>query len=626
MICVNNKVSFTTLLISGVCGLLIGCSTMQADDEDPLKYSRKLIKEGHSSLYHHGAFEVPNTRIKLIPAGPEPLELAGEMMGMRARQAFTTSVKNAADAVYLVPAGSKLSLEYGKDIFQGGQNIGSSVTDVTRPSGTWVVSRSSEFGKKILLDSWQHGKSSAHVVDELGVGIEKGALKTGDVINTSSSTAGKEIIGSSFKGARKLSHASTHGAKKSLLYAGNRFIKGYAAVPEKLGERAEAMGDAVAIDNFTEGWVRSNERRAEYSVTFTELLGDTVSNYTENVGESFKKAGEAFDDTVDVSGFSFALLKSVRWVLQGLLWDGLVEPAAKLGAGSVGYVAVNAVAFPAMVIVEEGIAVTKLAVEVTWNTAGAVYDLVAPTAVSAVAAIYSVFQFTGGNLAAGATAAGGAVIGGAEYVAGQAAGYTVKGVGYVAGKSVQYIGVPLTAAGVTVGSGAVGVVAGGAGAVAGSAVVVTGEAASLTAQGFGTVLAGTTVVAGTTASVVAGTAVGVYELTKAVVVPAGYELGGGIVLGYGTMAQLGAHTVLAVADASYLVLSLEGPRWVVYAVKGNLGDGEELPIGTVLDLEAMQDAGEEFSYLPVSDEEMNSVVNGIYQELPVKSDIEDDSF
>ena len=64
----------------------------------------------------------------------------------------------------------------------------------------------------------------------------------------------------------------------------------------------------------------------------------------------------------------------------------------------------------------------------------------------------------------------------------------------------------------------------------------------------------------------------------------------------------------------------------IYAVKGNLGNGEELPTGTVLDLEAMQDAGEEFSYLPVSDEEMNSVVNGIYQELPVNSDIEDDSF
>ena len=121
---------------------------------------------------------------------------------------------------------------------------------------------------------------------------------------------------------------------------------------------------------------------------------------------------------------------------------------------------------------------------------------------------------------------------------------------------------------------------------------------------------------GTATSVAAGTTVGVYELSKAVVVPAGYELGGGIVLGYGTMSQLAAHSVLAVSDASYLVLSLEGPRWVLYAVKGNLGEGEDLPPGTVLDLKAMQERGEAFEYLPVSDAEMQSVVNKMYDELP----------
>ena len=190
----------------------------------------------------------------------------------------------------------------------------------------------------------------------------------------------------------------------------------------------------------------------------------------------------------------------------------------------------------------------------------------------------------------------------------------------ISGKTVQYIGVPVTAAGVTLGTGTVGVVAGGAGVIAGSTVAVGGEVVSVTSQAFGTVLAGTTLVAGTTTSVVAGTTVGVYELTKAVVVPAGYELGGGIVLGYGTVSQLAAHSVLAVADASYLVLSLEGPRWVVYAVKGDLGNGDDLPAGTLLDLEAMQNKGEEFSYLPVSDKEMNSVVESVYRELPVASE------
>jgi hypothetical protein len=39
---------------------------------------------------------------------------------------------------------------------------------------------------------------------------------------------------------------------------------------------------------------------------------------------------------------------------------------------------------------------------------------------------------------------------------------------------------------------------------------------------------------------------------------------------------------------SYLVLSLEGPRWVLYAVKGKLGKGEDLVPGAMLDLKLMQ--------------------------------------
>jgi hypothetical protein len=288
----------------------------------------------------------------------------------------------------------------------------------------------------------------------------------------------------------------------------------------------------------------------------------------------------------------------------------------KLGVASLGYVSVNLVAYPVMVFVQEGKAVTTLAIEVIWNSAGATYDIVAPSATSAIASVYSLFQVTGGNFAAGATAAGGSLLGVTEIVGGQVTGNTIKGVGYLSGKTVQYIGVPLAAAGVFVGTGTVGVVAGTAGTVTGSTIILTGEAASLTTKAFGNILAGTTVVAGTTTSVVAGTTVGVYELSKAIVVPAGYELGGGIVLGYGTTSQLAAHSVLAVADASYLVLSLEGPRWVIYAVKGNLSNGDDLPPGTVLDLKTMQERGEEFQYLPVSDEEMHSVITNIYNELP----------
>ena len=595
--------------------LLASCSTTDPKD-DPLKYSRKLIKEGHASLYNNGAFKVPFTEIRLIPAGSSAQELALDMMGLHARQSFLKSLKNAADSIYIIPAGSKLSLQYAKNIQQGGNKIGDELTGVTRKAGTLIIDRSLSTVKNLTLNAWQFGKKTASAMYQYGIGIEQGAKRTGDKIADAMTDKGTDTIKQSWDVAKKVSNTSNTAAKKNLLYASNTFIKGYVAVPRKLSSRAKEVAAAADLDNFSGGVIKANYKREKYSKVMTNLVADGAGNYASDVKKSFSKAGESFSDSVGVTGFGLAFLKSTRWVLQGILWDGLVKPISKIGAGSVGYLAVNLAAFPAMVIVNEGIAITNLAIEVSWNTLGASYDLVAPSAKAAVASIYSLFQFTVGNVAAGSAAAGMAALGTGSVITGQIAGNTVKGVGYILGKGVQYIGVPVTAAGVTLGSGTVGVVAGGAGVITGSTVVVSGEAVSLTSKAFGNVLAGTTLVAGTTVSVAASAAVGVYELSKAIVVPATYELGGGIVLGYTSASQLAAHSILAVADAAYLVLSLEGPRWVIYAVKGELGNGDELPPGTLLDLKAMQDKGEEFSYLPVSDQEMDAVVEHVYQALP----------
>jgi hypothetical protein len=199
--------------------------------------------------------------------------------------------------------------------------------------------------------------------------------------------------------------------------------------------------------------------------------------------------------------------------------------------------------------------------------------------------------------------------------AGHVAGLTVKGAGY-AGAGLQYIGIPVAAAGITVAGGSFGTAIGTTGGITGGTVRVAGETGAAATQVFGNIIAGTALAGGAVISTAGGAAVGAYELSKAIIVPAGYELGSGIVLSYGTLAHLGAHSILAVADASYMVLSLEGPRWVMYAIKGNLGEGEDLPAGTVLDLKKMHEAGEEIYYLPLSDEDMSNVVNSVYENLP----------
>jgi len=150
---------------------------------------------------------------------------------------------------------------------------------------------------------------------------------------------------------------------------------------------------------------------------------------------------------------------------------------------------------------------------------------------------------------------------------------------------------------------------------AGTAVAVGGEAVALGSRVAGVATSATTLTVGTAASVVIGVGLGVYELSKAVVVPVTFEVTSGVVLGYSSVSQLAAHSILAVSDVSYMVLSMEGPNWVLYGVKGLLGKGEELVPGTVLDLDAMQQQGEEFKRLPVSTAEMDGVIEQMPQDL-----------
>ena len=155
----------------------------------------------------------------------------------------------------------------------------------------------------------------------------------------------------------------------------------------------------------------------------------------------------------------------------------------------------------------------------------------------------------------------------------------------------------------------------GAEALTGTVLLAGGEVASATSQVATTGVSATTLAVGSTASTAAGLGLGVYELSKAVIVPTGYQLTSGVVLGYGSLSQIAAHSVLAVSDVSYMVLSLEGPKWVLYGVQGKLGSGEELTPGTILDLEDMQNHGETFKRLPVSPDEMEGIIEYLPHDL-----------
>ncbi|MDH3973328.1 MAG: hypothetical protein OEV42_03520 [Deltaproteobacteria bacterium] len=830
--------------------------------DDPLKYTKKLAKEGHLSLYNNGAFRVPHTSITLIPPGPDTLQFAGELAGLRAKQSMTLSLKRAAESVDVVVEGTKESYELAKKIHQVTDRGAKAIRREVSGTGIILVSKSYSAGKNIAVKSWEFSKErvadinrltsatiesfdksgkkvsgamgkageslsekSERLGESMATGaaqkgeqiagasviegeeiaesgeikskeIARGAIRKGDDIVEGSIARGKEImmapakagkeiirkssevgdeisaeatrkgeemarrsvekgeeigekyreagerhIDKSLEKARGIYRRSRERSGKALYYGYEQFVVGYATLPSKLGKRKESIGDSLEElklgDIAREEW----ERARKLSKGPAGLAVETVSDYAEDVSEPFRRAKEELSEGYKTSSMSFSILKSIGWVLKGLLWDATLEPAAKITAASVGYIGVNMVAFPAMVVMREGITTVEVAAEVTWNTARGAYDIVAPTPIAAVAGVYSLVDYASSNVVAGVTALGGtmagmtekgggevarqtvkgagqvagavtkaggkvagevvkgagavtgavvagggtvpaaaagttvmgagqvagvatkgggqvaavATRGGAEAAAvlvkgagkmtdlvitgagqvagaltkgtGKVAGATVKGAGKVtgltikgtgyAGAGLQYIGVPLAAAGITVTGGALGTTVGTAGGLAGGSVSIVGESGAAATQLFGNTIAGTALAGGTAISTAGGGALGVYELSKAVVVPAGYELGSGIVLSYGTLSHMGAHSILAVSDFSYMVLSLEGPRWVVYAVKGNLGQGEELMAGTVLDLNKMQEGGEEMAYLPLSDEEMKNVVESVYENLPV---------
>ncbi len=609
---VNRASTFVTILLAAIT--LGSCATPNPAD-DPLKHTKKLVVEGHLSLYNNGAFHVPQTSIRLIPPGPDAWELAGSLMGLRARQAFLLALTKAKESVTILAEGTTFSFRMAQGIHQATDTLTGEIAKATRENSTLLAYRSWQDATGLVGKSWEFSKETAADIDRLGIEMVEKSVQRGDDVSERMDEGGKRIVQQSLDQAHALAKGGTARASDTMSFARERFIKGYAAVPSSARARAKAVGDDIRELNLPGIFDEEADRRSRWSKKMMDLAGQTVSNYREDVAHSFKEAAREISD-YQTSGISLATLRSLRWILQGLFWDAAIEPVGKISAASVGYIGVNALAFPTIVVMREGKAMTVIAVEVVWNTSKSGYDLVAPSTTAAVAAIYGILDFTGSNLAAGTVAGAGSLAGLSERALSRITGVTIIGTGYAAGKGLQYIGVPLAAAGVAIGGGTFGVVVGTAEAAAAGTLRVAGETGIATTYVMGNVIAGTTLAGGTAATVGAAAWQGYYQMATAVVLPVGFEFAGGMVLSYGTMAHLGAHSILAVSDFSYLVLSLEGPRWVIYAVKGKSGKGEDLVPGTMLDLKAMQQAGEEIYNLPVSNEEMKNVVESVYEELP----------
>lgn len=197
---------------------------------------------------------------------------------------------------------------------------------------------------------------------------------------------------------------------------------------------------------------------------------------------------------------------------------------------------------------------------------------------------------------------------GASLVAAPVLKYSIQGASVGSAKTIEYIGVPLVQAGIYTSGALTGVMARGSGFVAGKTVDWGGQAVSGATTLVGGTTAATIALVGTAGSVGLGALDGLYQVGKATAVPSAQILGGAIVLSYGTLAQLSAHTLLAASDSAYLVLSMEGPSFVIYSIKGLVSKGDKIPTNAVLNLEELRQQGEIIEKIPVTDDELQKIL------------------
>ncbi|BDA80930.1 hypothetical protein LPTSP3_g38600 (plasmid) [Leptospira kobayashii] len=578
--------------ISLLC--LCTCKSTEKDPDDPLKNSKKLIKEGHSSLFMQGALPVKGTSIKFIPPGEEAeIFILGRRVGF-AKEEFSKSWKRAAESVVIIKDGTKFSISLANDIDdKGNETIQLIQKELTQP-GIYIMEESVAKSKGITGNSWQKGKQAHDDIIKESTTLRKEWDEWADEILKEDSTP-----------VEKNSDISKRmtGYKNTFKGTFSSFVQGYVDIDDSFKSAWDESFTEVSGGGWKSAFSDVNEVRSKVSKQVKKAWTETVFSYGKDTKEGLRDASKDIESIADGEGFSFSLLKAFAKTTKALFYDGIIEPVGKIGVLSIGYIGINGVVYPATVAtVTAGTGVYFLAETFTIAGKGIVY-IVAPNLKLALGALLGSTEFVTyesyHSLKAGGQTS-------ARLIK-KSSGYSLKGAAIVTEKSGKYILAPASLMGVSASQALVG---GGVavGGVTAGGVVTTSSFAVQTAT-FATtktaaIATGTT---GTIASLGVGGSYGIYQVTKAVGVPTGVALGSGVVMSYEMTAQLSAHSILAVSDCSYLVLSMEGGKWIVYGVKDVTNKANGLLVGAVVDLDQAKKEGNVIVKVPLEKDEADKI-------------------
>lgn len=568
------------------------CSGSDKKAEDPLKNTKKLAIEGHTSLYYQGALPVKGTSIKFIPPFSEATVYIGRYTFAKAE--FSRSVLKARESVVIVKDGTKMSWSAAGKVSEGGDAAVQYLNENATKPGLFIMYASVAESYGMVGSSWERGVDSHKAVVANSEALRKEWDEWANMqLNQ------KEAVDNSPSAKKRFNQY-----KEEFQKVFESTVLGYVDLDDALKSSYDETYEDLKSGSWKQRFSKLEDFRSSVSEKIFGNWKETIFTIGQDSSKELGRAKADIESIADGEGVPLALLKAFSRTAKALFYDGIIKPIGKITLLSVGYITWNGIIYPAAVVTNStGTALYCLVETFTLAGKGVVYI----TAPSVELALGALINSTGAvlNESVQSMEQGVKVT---SAVVRKTSAYSVKSAAVVTESSGKYILAPMSIVGVTAGQTVLGGGLAVGGTVTGATVAGTSATAQAVTYTSSKVAAGTVGAVGTVASFGTGTTYGIYQLTKAVGVPTGVAVGSGIVLSYEFVSHMSAHSVLAVADCTYLVLSLEGGKWVVYGVKDGSKRASRLLTGAVVDVDQIRKEGGTVVKVPLEPGEVEKIL------------------
>ena len=192
--------------------------------------------------------------------------------GQAILRAFT---QTGVESVSIVTEGTRMTFELAKD-------IAAEATKRQTPYGSTAVrtARSCSIAPRTIgaIHSRQvlgPSKRTFGARERAGSAVVQGGQAAGEAMSGTGTRQGTAMASGSVSLAKEISLTSAERSGSTLAFAGNTFVKGYAAVPANLRKRASGFGESLSEAKLAGIVKEENKTRSGLSQKTIDLMADT---------------------------------------------------------------------------------------------------------------------------------------------------------------------------------------------------------------------------------------------------------------------------------------------------------------------------------------------------------------